>query len=163
MCLGGCILYTLSNVLSEKFLQDSSTFEWLACVGLFSIPLVTIQGLIFQLVSSKSVIFEKETWLWIVLFIECSLIFYVILPILLNKLGAARVNLLITTSDLMAIIYEGNKKKRLNFMLIFSIILSVAGNVMFSIQTIYVERKQKKSKAIPPTSETVHSSSEIVS
>ncbi|KII66135.1 Solute carrier family 35 member F1 [Thelohanellus kitauei] len=142
MCLIGCLLYTFSNVLSEKFLEESLTIQWLLRIGIFSMPIVLVQGYL-RACFTQYVEFYSKTGLWIGLNIACSLAFYIVLPVILNKLGAARVTLLIVTSDLMAIAYESSNKKRITAMFICSIVLAVLGNVIFSLKTIHLERKKK--------------------
>ncbi|KII69653.1 Solute carrier family 35 member F2 [Thelohanellus kitauei] len=149
MSLVGCLMYALSTVLSEKFLADASSFEWLTFQGLFSMGIALIQGIILELIWPNEIKITFSTTMWVLLYVVCSVSFYSICPFVFLALGAARSNLFYTSADIMAVIYSSHHKQRMTVIFGVSLLLAVLGNTMFSIQTMYQEERMKKRTHAP--------------
>jgi len=104
LCLGGALLYAISNVGQEGAVKSFDRIEFLAMIGLFGSFLNVIQTIILERGELDSIKWNAPIVLLIVAYALCLLAMYSVVPYMLVLSGATLFNLSLLTSDVFAII-----------------------------------------------------------
>jgi len=104
LCLGGAMLYAISNVGQESVVKQFDRVEYLAMLGLFGSGLNVVQSIILERTSISSIDWSLPVVGLLVAFGLCLFAMYSLTPYMLLLAGATVFNLSLLTSDVYAII-----------------------------------------------------------
>jgi solute carrier family 35 protein F1/2 len=104
LCIGGAILYSLSNVGSEKYIKQFNQIEYLTYLGFWGTFISLIQILILERTEISNLNLTYDSILFLIGFSLCMFALYSIVPMTLTYGGATLYNLSLLTSDIYAVL-----------------------------------------------------------
>ncbi|XP_074657554.1 solute carrier family 35 member F2-like [Tubulanus polymorphus] len=106
LCLGGALLYGISNVGEEFVVKSFNQVEFLAFIGFFGSIISGIQVSILESDTVRKIDFTNyEIVLSLLGFGVCLFLYYTLVPIVMKFSSAATVNLSILSADFYALLF----------------------------------------------------------
>ncbi|CAI4229904.1 unnamed protein product [Auanema sp. JU1783] len=150
LCLGGALLYAVSNVCQEFLVKQYNRVEYLGMIGLFGSLISGIQLAILEHKNLSKVDWNLSTIGCFAIFGFSMFIFYSLVSYVLQKTSALMLNLATLTADFYSFLFGIFLfKYSFNSLYFVSYIVVIIGSIMYSLKKTEIRDADEPRRVCP--------------